>query len=306
MISNCGHDENGKYSNGKAGDQTGSEWSIIPWYSRPWNVVLRHPDGTVRELIAQLATECANNDHIGYDQNSDNDNDGGRYSLWSQLKANDYDPRKITKDCETDCSNGVACIIKSAGYILNNDKLKGVSVYSYTGNLKSVLVKAGFYALTDSKYLKSDEYLYAGDILLYEGHHTATNITNGAKCVTWYPSAIETYRPGLRMLDTVNIREYPGTGAPTVGKAEKGTYVLPTERTEIGGNPWLHIADGWISGKYCEGWIKESKGLWWYLKKGWTWVSASVVEIGDKWYAFDKDGYLVTADRLDGDGAIKD
>ena len=185
MISNCGHDENGKYSNGKAGDQTGSEWSLIPWYSRPWNVVLRHPDGTVRELIAQLATECANNDHIGYDQNSDSDNDGGRYSLWSQLKANDYDPRKITKDCETDCSNGVACIIKAAGYLLGDKALQGVSIYSYTGNLKKVLQAAGFEALTDKKYLTSDDYLYAGDVLLYEGHHTAINITNGKHCQTY-------------------------------------------------------------------------------------------------------------------------
>ena len=29
MISNCGHDENGRYSGGKAGDQTGTEWQVI-------------------------------------------------------------------------------------------------------------------------------------------------------------------------------------------------------------------------------------------------------------------------------------
>lgn len=34
MISNCGHDERGKYSGGKAGDQKGDEWAVIPWYSR--------------------------------------------------------------------------------------------------------------------------------------------------------------------------------------------------------------------------------------------------------------------------------
>ena len=32
MISNCGHDENGRYSGGKAGDQTGTEWQVINWY----------------------------------------------------------------------------------------------------------------------------------------------------------------------------------------------------------------------------------------------------------------------------------
>ena len=35
MISNCGHDENNRYSGGKAGDQTGTEWRVINWYNRP-------------------------------------------------------------------------------------------------------------------------------------------------------------------------------------------------------------------------------------------------------------------------------
>ena len=35
-ISNCGHDENGRYTGGKAGDQTGTEYQIMNWYSRPW------------------------------------------------------------------------------------------------------------------------------------------------------------------------------------------------------------------------------------------------------------------------------
>ena len=41
MISNSGSDENGKYSGGQAGDQTGKEWQIRSWYNRPWNYVLR-------------------------------------------------------------------------------------------------------------------------------------------------------------------------------------------------------------------------------------------------------------------------
>ena len=182
MISNCGHDENGKYIGGKAGDQTGGEWAVIPWYDRPWNVVLRHQDGQVRALIAQLAQECAENDHIGYDQDSSSKNDAGRYSFWSRLAGVGYDPTKITKDCETDCSGGVSAIVKAAGYLLGNKALQGVSIYSYTGNLRKVLTAAGFEALTDKKYLTSDDYLYAGDVLLYEGHHTAINITNGKYC----------------------------------------------------------------------------------------------------------------------------
>ena len=59
MISNCGHDERGKYSGGKAGDQTGTEWQVINWYNRPWKCVLRHPDAATRKLIAQMAKAAA-------------------------------------------------------------------------------------------------------------------------------------------------------------------------------------------------------------------------------------------------------
>ena len=223
MISNCGHDENGKYTGGKAGDQTGSEWSIIPWYDRPWNVVLRHPGGQVRELIAQLARECAENDHIGYDQSE-------RYSFWQKLKAANYDPTKITEDCETDCSNGVACIVKAAGHFLNDEKLQNVSIYSYTGTLRRNLIAAGFEALTDSKYLKSDEYLYAGDILLYEGHHTAINLTNGSKCAKTYPTGWNKASNGKWWYCTGNTAE---------------EYLCNCIK-EIDGKPYAFDKDGWL------------------------------------------------------------
>lgn len=174
MISNSGHDENGRYSGGAAGDQTGGEWAIINWYNRPWNVVLRHPDASVREMIAKIAEAAARNEKIGYDQNQ-------RTTYWAHLAASGYDPAKITVACEADCSAGVAANVKAAGYRLGIQKLKDVSIYCYTGNLRNALVNAGFQALTDPKYLTSDQYLLRGDILLYENHHTATNLTNGSK-----------------------------------------------------------------------------------------------------------------------------
>ena len=67
LISNSGHDENGKYSGGKAGDQTGTEWALIPWYNRPWKCVLRHPDAEVRAKLAELGIKAAKNDLVGYD-----------------------------------------------------------------------------------------------------------------------------------------------------------------------------------------------------------------------------------------------
>ena len=177
MISNCGHDENNKYKGGKAGDQTGTEWRVINWYNRPWKCVLRHPNADVRAMIARMAKAAANNNLIGYDQSQ-------RGTFWEQLKASNYDPAKITIECEADCSSGVAAIVKGAGYRLGIDALKKVSVDCYTGNLRAALKAAGFEVLIESKYLTSDAYLLEGDILLNDNAHVATNLTKGSKAGT--------------------------------------------------------------------------------------------------------------------------
>lgn len=174
MISNCGHDENNRYRGGKAGDQTGTEWRVINWYNRPWKCVLRHPDAKVRKMIASMAKAAAVNNKIGYDQSE-------RYTFWEHLKASNYDPAQITIACEADCSSGVAAIVKGAGYRLGNEKMKNVSIYLDTGNMRAGLKAAGFEVLTDSKYLTSDAYLLEGDILLNDNAHVATNLTDGAK-----------------------------------------------------------------------------------------------------------------------------
>ena len=173
LISNSGHDENGKYSGGKAGDQTGTEWALIPWYNRPWKCVLRHPNANVRAKLAELGTKAAKNDLIGYDQ-------GQRGTYWEHLKASNYDPSQITVACEADCSAGVIANIKATGYLLGIDALKNISA-TYTGNLRAGAKAAGFQVLTESKYLTGPDYLLAGDILLNDSHHTATNVQDGTK-----------------------------------------------------------------------------------------------------------------------------
>lgn len=201
MISNSGHDERGKYSGGVAGDQTGTEWQLIKWYSRPWDTVFHHPDARVRQTIAELAIEAAKNNLIGYDQNQ-------RTTFWKALEATGtFHPRDIKTACEADCSAGVAAICKATGYILGIAAMKEISPDMYTGNEKAVLKKAGFSVRTASKYLTSDAYLYAGDILLCTGHHTAINVTDGAKVTVqkyetgwnkdstgwWYADTPQTY-----------------------------------------------------------------------------------------------------------------
>lgn len=172
MIANSGKDENGSYRSGKAGDQTGAEWYIIPWYNSKWNCILRFEDSKIANLIAELAEEAANNNLIGYDQSE-------RNTFWKQLQKSDYRPKNIKVACEADCSAGVLAICKAVGYLTDNKRMQAINENGYTGNMASILTSAGAVCLRDSKYLTSDKYLKRGDILLNESSHTAINLTNG-------------------------------------------------------------------------------------------------------------------------------
>ncbi len=103
MISNCGKDERGRYSGGKAGDQSGTEWYIRSWYNHNWKCVIRFPTN-VREQLALNAEKAAKNNLIGYDQNA-------RLSYYNHLKASNWDASKITIACEADCSAGVSATL---------------------------------------------------------------------------------------------------------------------------------------------------------------------------------------------------
>lgn len=267
MISNCGHDERGKYTGGAAGDQTGTEWEIRSWYNRPWNCVLRHPDRKVGNMLAELGRAAAKNNLVGYDQ-------GQRGTYWQHLKASNYDPAQITVKCEADCSSGVAANVKAAGYRLGIKALQNVSADCYTGNLRAALKAAGFEVLTASKYLTSDAYLLPGDILLYEGHHTATNLDTGSKVGTSSGSTGGSSTGGSAKVDSAASfdKSLAGTYITTTdlnmragaGTSKTSLLVVPSGKsvqnygyyTSIGGTKWLYVTykgmTGFCSSKYLQ------------------------------------------------------
>lgn len=173
-ISNCGHDENGRYSGGKAGDQTGTEYQVRSWYNRPWKCVLRHPDTDVGGTLAKIAKAAAKNEKVGYDQSQ-------RTTYHTQLKAAGWKPEKIKTKCEADCSSSTAANVIAAGHQMGIKKLQEINPNCTTSNLRAALKEVGFEVLTKSKYLTSDSYLMPGDILLNDGHHVAINLTLGSK-----------------------------------------------------------------------------------------------------------------------------
>ena len=175
MISNCGHDERWAYSGGVAGDNNGTEWQLVGWYSYPWNVMLRYPNAEVRHWMGDQARAAALNDCIGYDQ-------GQRGTFWVNLADSDYDVSQITVRCEADCSSGVLAIAKAAGYHFGIDALKGINHWGTTWGEEQILKDAGFEVHREYKYLNSDAYLDNGDVLLNTQNHTAFNVTKGKYC----------------------------------------------------------------------------------------------------------------------------
>lgn len=178
-IANSGKDEKNGTKGGKAGDQTGHEAELRSWYSRPWSVVLRWTDQAVAQKIAELSIAMCLNNNVGYDQTQ-------RGTYWAQLKKHGYDPSKVGP-CEEDCTAGVSANVKAAGHIFGIPALENLPICT-SRNMLAEFKKAGFRALTASKYLTSGKYLLPGDILLYVNHHAACNITCGAAVrKDWHP-----------------------------------------------------------------------------------------------------------------------
>lgn len=261
MIANCGSDERGKFTGGKAGDQTKEEFKIRGWYNRPWGCILRHPDAQVRDFIASVAETLANNDAVGYDYGND------RYTLMRQLEATEWHPELITVPCETDCSNAVTAEVKCAGHRLGRPELANISERLWTGDLRQALEKVGFEVLTEKKYLTSAKYLLRGDILLIhsdKAKHAATNLTDGSEAKKEMSAPAPEFQPYLVKVSITNlrIRTAPGTDKPVlkdnVGKEVTtgiGVFTIVGEAQGVGSKSgWgkLKSGAGWISLDYAK------------------------------------------------------
>lgn len=167
-ITQASIDERGRASGGQAGDQTGGEVNIGPWYYFGQNVVLRPNSPAIADVMVTHAMALANNKNIGYDQSQRTT----LYNAWRAVGWNN--PGKIATPCECDCSSMIAADAISAG--LN------VSPNCYTANLRAALLATGkFTALTAGKYLVSSDYIQKGDIILAEGKHVVIANNSGSK-----------------------------------------------------------------------------------------------------------------------------
>lgn len=169
-IGHASKDENGRFTGGDAGDQTGKEVCTRNWYNGSWDFVARFKDRAMAKKAAAACAAGCSNDLQGYDQ-------GDRNTGLEEAKKANWDLGRIAAPCEFDCSSFVTACVMAAE----------ISIWSggnapTTRTLRRVLEGTGeFEILTDSRYLTSDAYLLEGDILCKEGSHTVMVLENGRK-----------------------------------------------------------------------------------------------------------------------------
>lgn len=141
-------DENGNAVHGRAGDQTGKEVAIEPYYNHRlgW-YMLRAKDSDKARKIGLAMVEACMNENIGYDQS-------GRYGVIECLKV--YGRlAKINKPTEADCSSLVrACCIQAGIQVGDFNTASEVAVLERTGAFNKAV------AVTPSTKLQ------VGDILV--------------------------------------------------------------------------------------------------------------------------------------------
>ena len=131
-------DENGNAVHGRAGDQTGKEVAIEPYYNHRlgWYMLRAKDSDKARKIGLAMAEACLN-ENIGYDQS-------GRYGVIECLKV--YGRlAKINKPTEADCSSLVrACCIQAGINVGDFNTSNEVAVLEKTGTFhKAVAVTSG-------------------------------------------------------------------------------------------------------------------------------------------------------------------
>lgn len=147
LFAGACQDENGKYWNGKAGDQTGKEVRIAKAYNHSYGWrIFRHPNATIAYWIGTNAKVMADNESYGYDQ-------WQRLTGYEEAKKAGWEPKNVTTLCELDCSSmvrtAVACALE-----------KDIPNFN-TENEPMVLLSLGFYEITGTELNK----LQKGDIV---------------------------------------------------------------------------------------------------------------------------------------------
>ncbi|WP_024346606.1 peptidoglycan-binding domain-containing protein [Lacrimispora indolis] len=174
VIYSCGHDENGKYKGGKAGDQTKTEWYARADYFPGWTAVYEPPTPEIGKRVAAQAKAGSENNNCGYDQNQ-------RNTLRTEAKKTGWNLAAIKTPCEADCSSSTAVCVVAAGGSTDANMMNGSSNCPTTSTIGARLVAAGWKEHKTTAYLNSSDLWGPGWVVNRAGHHVIINGTAGKK-----------------------------------------------------------------------------------------------------------------------------
>lgn len=155
----------------EAGDQA-NEVKIADYSNRPYDEVMRYKPNDdseetkkVRETLAQMACNGAENDNIGYHW--------GDHSCYNAVKnIASHDLADITTKADTDCSAFISACVLATGYICNIESMKNFPVKS-SKNMASGLADCGFESVKSLVDVVSGGNMEKGDILINTSNHVA-------------------------------------------------------------------------------------------------------------------------------------
>lgn len=225
ILAEAAMDENGQvgYEGSKPGDQTGNEVRNIAYYEyrKGWAHVYRWKDRKLAERFAIRMQGAVVNSCVGYSQPK-------RYTYWDQLKVSAYDPAKIIKTCECDCSSLVCANVNAA--LLEAGIKTNISPMESTSSMAKVFgADKNFTDVVSQINLKTGEGLMVGDILLSPpaGHTAAVYQTDKSYSTVpkWVGRAIK-YCDILKTPGGSLFNEWPhlGTGNLVDVCDEEGSY----------------------------------------------------------------------------------
>lgn len=163
---------NGRDGRAKAGDQTGKEVCIRPYYSKPWKYLLRCTSRTKADIMAKACESICNNQNVGYDQSQ-------RLTLHNELAKINFVYDKLNTPCECDCSSLMTVCAECAGifpsYTNGNAPVTANMVNKFQATNQ-------FDLFTDASYINCEDNLLRGDILVGPPNtHTVMVLDNGTR-----------------------------------------------------------------------------------------------------------------------------
>ena len=251
-IGSARHDENGRYSGGRKGDQTGNEVSIQDFYihKKGW-YVLRPKSITIADMIGETMYRACGNPNIGYCQA--HRSDIYKFGTYSSVP------------CECDCSSLVRQIVK---------EVLGTNISDFTtANEKTVLLETNSFICLD---YTNNMALYKGDILVTKtkGHTVVVVSSDASRHSPGFQTdnhqrSDNSYYVGTNYTLQVELKVRTGAGTGYRAKShneltsggrqhdkdcdgalDKGTVVTCLEVNNVGSDVWIRCPSGWLAAKY--------------------------------------------------------